>query len=95
LKCCPDGTATLCPMHRHPCGGDRLRRLRERCSGRGTGASGVHHREKGGATAIFFQRLGELGMVTAADTVALRAVHRPKIPEARVFRQLAGWSPPP
>jgi hypothetical protein len=24
LGCCHGGTATLCPVHRHPCGGDRL-----------------------------------------------------------------------
>jgi hypothetical protein len=31
--CYHRGTAMPCPVHRHPCGSDRLRRLRERCSG--------------------------------------------------------------
>ena len=31
--CCHGGTAMPCPVHRHPCGGDQVRRLRVRCYG--------------------------------------------------------------
>jgi hypothetical protein len=29
--CCHEGTAMPCLVHRHPCGGDQLRRLRVGC----------------------------------------------------------------